>query len=335
MSFSKIVLISESNLVDSSVLTYEQWMYLREYLPEDIRFVDYQFPNEDIYAQYIANIHKFSDDEIQRLLGDFLLSSTALKSDSDRYRHLDKHLSDGGDFEDFTSPQYYRRLFWWSQDEKSFPPPWEGVTWVLDLLPRDPRSAIEVLRSYLKAHLAVLPDGRITGLDDAISVIRARYIGIPANQSEKLTFLHELTSREFEHLIKHLYDRMGYQAEITPTSRDGGRDVVAITSNTGRKERVAVECKLYSGRVGVRYVDRLQGVLHRERFHKGVIFATGGFTKDAFKAAEQSGLIELVSGTQIIILLNEYLGYDWPLRINRLIRASQEKYEAKLGTSPL
>src|SRR5262249_39598166 len=46
------------------------------------------------------------------------------------------------------------------------PPPWEGVTWILDLLPNNPRAAIHTLEAYFEAHGLLLPDGRINGLFD-------------------------------------------------------------------------------------------------------------------------------------------------------------------------
>ena len=53
--------------------------------------------------------------------------------------------------------------------------PWEGVTWVLDLLPEAPRKALHVIDAYLDVHAGLMPDGRLMGMSDARAIIRAKY----------------------------------------------------------------------------------------------------------------------------------------------------------------
>lgn len=41
---------------------------------------------------------------------------------------------------------------------------WEGLTWVLQLLPFSPYKAIKALSSYLNAEIGSMPDDRIIGI---------------------------------------------------------------------------------------------------------------------------------------------------------------------------
>ena len=122
--------------------------------------------------------------------------------------------------------EYERRLILYHAGVKGLFP-WEGITWVLDLSPEHPREAIAALSAYFLAHIGSLPDGRIAGLDDALSLIRARYIGTPPTNADKLGMLLDLTPRQFEQLVEALYASMGYEAKLTPRQKDGGDDVLA------------------------------------------------------------------------------------------------------------
>ncbi|WP_039790275.1 hypothetical protein, partial [Paenibacillus riograndensis] len=47
---------------------------------------------------------------------------------------------------------------------------WEGLTWILELLPSKPYRAIRALESYLLAQ-PNLPDDRITGIEQCCEII--------------------------------------------------------------------------------------------------------------------------------------------------------------------
>src|SRR2546427_6913331 len=89
--------------------------------------------------------------------------------------------------------------------------PWEGITWVLDLLPLFPQMAIDSISAYITAHCQFLPDGRWYGLEDAMSLIRARYFDL----SHPREILLGLRPRDFEFLVAALYAGMGYEVAVT------------------------------------------------------------------------------------------------------------------------
>lgn len=313
-------------LIEVDDMPLDRWLELLFDPPEETLFVDYKFPTMAHLQEYVETVGARSEEEVQRLLLKLLIPSTSMGCDD---YHLDAlRAAKRGHpelYEVMISRQYYRRLVHYKRGHRR-EPPWEGITWVLDLLPHFPGQALEALNAYVLAHAQELPDGRLEGLHDAIAVIRAKFIGLPGTQDEKVRFLLSRSPRDFEHLVERLYSDMGYETHLTPTQKDGGRDVLATRRAPGRAERLLVECKRYSGVVRVNQVRALLGVVSAEKVNKGIIATTGRFTGPARKFAEENRL-ELVSGDQLVRLMNEHLGAKWPLRVDRLITESQLKNE--------
>src|SRR5262249_3527589 len=116
---------------------------------------------------------------------------------------------------------------------------WEGMTWILDLLPEHPATALAAIEAYDLAHYLLLPDGRIDGLHDASAVIRAKYL----NAISPETLVDSLTGLEFEFLAAALFIAEGFEVTVTKAARDGGYDLVALEDSPLSSERVLVECK--------------------------------------------------------------------------------------------
>jgi restriction system protein len=204
-------------------------------------------------------------------------------------------------------------------------PSWEGIRWVLDLLPHFPRPAIDALDAYILAHAQLLPDGRFSGLSQAVAIIRARFIQTAPNDAGAT--LLSLTSREFEFLVERLFAAMGYDTEITKATRDGGKDVIAVRSSAAMREKVLVECKLYDrSEVGFAEAMRLLGVITKEAASRGVIVTTGHVTDGATTADPR---IEVVGPTMLFQLLNEHLGNRWPQHVDRIVLDSMRVHGIK------
>lgn len=203
---------------------------------------------------------------------------------------------------------------------KSKEPPWQGLKWVLDLLPFRPRLALDVIQAYVVAHAPLLSDAMYDALHDAQAIIRARYIGVPKSTDERVWLLQELSFREFEQVVEQLYSQMGYATQLTPSSKDDGRDIIATSSVAGRRERVLIECKRYQGKVRIETIRALQGIVGAELANKGALVTTAQFTRGARKLEAGDRRIELISGPQLVSLLNEHLGHTWPVNIELLAR---------------
>jgi restriction system protein len=207
-------------------------------------------------------------------------------------------------------------------------PAWEGMTWILDLLPHWPRSALEVVGAYELAHAQQLPDGRIGGLEDIQAIIRAKWLEVlhdPQSADRKQSSLLSLTSREFEHLIEGLYHAMGYETKLTPARRDGGRDIEAAKRAPSEKQLVLVECKRYAKTVGVEIPRALLGMVSHENVNKGVIVTTGRFTRGSQRLAQDDHRLELLDGHNLIALLDAHVGPRWENQLDSLIQGSRRR----------
>jgi hypothetical protein len=113
-----------------------------------------------------------------------------------------------------------------------------------------------------------------------------------------LTIEHwrSLTPRQFEQEVAELLRTQGYEVQLTPASRDGGVDVKGKLGGA----RVAVQCKHQAKPTGVRVARELFGVMKAERYQRGIIVCSGGFSEGCRrfatgKSIELWGLHNLVS----------------------------------------
>lgn len=92
---------------------------------------------------------------------------------------------------------------------------------------------------------------------------------------------------EFEHHLKGLLERWGWNVEITPPSRDGGVDLIARgADNLGLETVVYVQCKNTAAPVGVEIIRELNGVLvTKEPGARGMVVCPAGFSAEALRFA--------------------------------------------------
>lgn len=127
-----------------------------------------------------------------------------------------------------------------------------------------------------------------------ISEIEFDLIKRCANNPEAL---FNLSPREFEILVAEIFQKHGFSVELTPETRDGGVDIIAIqdSSLTGKVVHL-IECKRYSQKqkVGINYVQRLLGAVSQKNAHKGILVTTSFFTDPAKTVAKESkNILEL------------------------------------------
>jgi restriction system protein len=312
-------------LIDVTTMPLEEWLQLLFNPPPGSQFIHCQFPTDRHRDEYLNSLGERSEDEVRLLLRRFLIPTGKLGIDRFHFASLIAAKKSSPEmFVRMMSNQYFRRVAAYFTGLSIYPP-WEGNTWVLDLLPHFPKQALEGLNAYFLAHAQELPDGRLIGLGDAQTIIRARYIGIPGTNSEKLKFLHSLEWRGFECIVERLYDSMEYETHLTPPRKDGGRDILAKREQPGSSLQLRIECKHYFEEpVGLGVVQRLLGVVSGEKVNKGVVATTSRFTKPAKDYANDNPRLELLDGNQLVILMNEHLGPSWPRHIDRLIAEGEQ-----------
>jgi len=95
--------------------------------------------------------------------------------------------------------------------------------------------------------------------------------------------IYQLTPRKFEYLIAELLKRDGWEVEVTPASRDGGKDVIATLRTSGICSVYYVECKRYAADrpVSVKAVRELLGIIHAKRVTAGMLVTTSAYTVSA------------------------------------------------------
>lgn len=312
--------------INPSKLSLDEWIKVTLENIDEFQFIDCRFPTEKHLNQYLRNIDKRKHSEIKMLLRKFLIHSNSLGCDETMLSYLDHQMhNDKKAFDKSLRYEHIKRLFLWSHNKEKGVPPWEGITWIIDLLPNHPNAALETLHSYFLAHCMWMPDGRIEGLFDACAIIRAKYIGLPTNQTSKIDILKNLSPRDFEHLIERTFNASGYQTKLTKAKCDGGKDVIAVKRDLGKNERILIECKLYKDKIGVNYIRAILGVVSDEKANKGILITSGTFTKGAINFAKNNPRIELINGGQAIVLMNQYLGTEWPIRIERIIADSMRE----------
>ena len=95
--------------------------------------------------------------------------------------------------------------------------------------------------------------------------------------------MREMNPRKFEILIAEILKDKGYEITLTPSSRDGGKDIVAVYNSPFGHQMFIVECKRYNeqNKVGAEIVRGLYGVQMAGNYNQGIIATTSTFTQGA------------------------------------------------------
>lgn len=128
-------------------------------------------------------------------------------------------------------------------------------------------------------------------------------------RQQKLRDLRVLSWNEFEELVAAVYRRRGWRVELCGTATGGGSDGgVDVVLRRGPKTWL-VQCKHWKGRVGVKPLREMIGLLEHHNAERGVIIASGGFTKPAWDFVHGKRL-SLVDGKRLLEMVDEKAGRD-------------------------
>ncbi len=118
-----------------------------------------------------------------------------------------------------------------------------------------------------------------------------------------LETLKKMDWEDFEEMIKIIYEKKGYRVQrIGGHGSDGGIDLII---KKGLKTSM-IQCKRYSGNVGVKIVREMYGLQMHHKFHEVYIYTSASFTKEAYKFINGKKM-HLVDGTKILKEINKYL----------------------------
>ncbi len=128
--------------------------------------------------------------------------------------------------------------------------------------------------------------------------------------------IYEITSREFEEVVERLFQDEGFETELTPATRDGGRDIIATKYEMGKPIVFYIECKRYGRRnsVGVNIVRSLYGVQSSDQVNKSILVTTGHVTRGARRFVDdQKTMMSVIDADEIHRLIQrstrKYRGY--------------------------
>lgn len=95
--------------------------------------------------------------------------------------------------------------------------------------------------------------------------------------------LQEITSRQFEELVCELFERKGYNVQLTKQTRDGGKDLIVLNNSMLGDLVIYAECKKKAPKhpVNVGLVRQLYGTVEADRVTAGIMVTNSYFSKDA------------------------------------------------------
>ncbi|EXJ27966.1 restriction endonuclease [Vibrio parahaemolyticus] len=294
-------------------LNLQQWLEIIAVKPEEreVYVIDYQFPSDKMLDEYLSTIESRTEAEVKELISKFIFEGGRLGYDSDLLEWLLSHPM--SEVDKMCAKSVFLKNLLRIGDPKG---PWPNMHWILDLLPRFPQEAISAIDSYFLAHCMYFPDGRIYGIGDAKTLIRAKFINFkyPVQQ-----VLLELTPRDFELLVAYLYKKKGYKVHVTKRSRDGGYDVLAERESEREHEILHIECKRYEQKIGVDIVRKALGTLSVSKATKAVVVTSSDFTGPARSEALQSKRAELISYATLDHEMKCHVDNLWGNRIDSYI----------------
>lgn len=100
--------------------------------------------------------------------------------------------------------------------------------------------------------------------------------------------IHDLSPRRFEELVADILKDMGYQIELTPRTRDGGRDILAVLKTPLGELLTVVECKKRKPErpIGIDLVERFLYVVNdKDRASCGLLATTSFFSSGVYALA--------------------------------------------------
>lgn len=124
-----------------------------------------------------------------------------------------------------------------------------------------------------------------------------------SNLSDR-TNLMDLNPTEFEQLVSNLFTRMGLDARLTQSSKDGGVDCIAFDTRPVIGGKIVIQAKRYKNTVDVSAVRDLYGTMSHEGASKGILVTTSGYGKASFEFVKDKP-IELIDGGNLLYLLEQ------------------------------
>ncbi|MBB4239084.1 restriction endonuclease [Rhizobium esperanzae] len=146
---------------------------------------------------------------------------------------------------------------------------------------------LDEMRRLLRGEIYQLDQQIIIPKPELITDVKPRIITVNEALVEQLQRqpegIYDLPSRKFEKLVAELLTDLGYDVELTPATRDGGKDILAYMTTPHGRLLCLVEAKRYrhDRKVGVELVRELYGTLVDADASSAMLVTTSSFSEDA------------------------------------------------------
>jgi restriction system protein len=130
---------------------------------------------------------------------------------------------------------------------------------------------------------------------------------IVKNPGELMT----LEWRDLERMVAELFEGLSFKVTLTPSSKDGGKDIILECNNRGTDESYIVEIKHWRSqqRVGGDSIREFLSVICSEKRKSGLFLSTYGFTDNAFEGLTEIDrkVVRFGNESKILNICNSYL----------------------------
>ena len=138
--------------------------------------------------------------------------------------------------------------------------------------------------------------------DDSATVAVSRQAEETTEDFVIRRLMAQLSGYQFEELVAHVMECMGYTARLTPKSSDGGVDVIAHMDALGfQPPIVKIQCKRTTGQHGSPEVNQLLGTLGEGEF--GLFVSLGSFSRAAIELERNRPKLRLIDGEAFVVML--------------------------------
>lgn len=156
----------------------------------------------------------------------------------------------------------------------------------------------------------VAPDAAVTdeAADDETATVEvSKQAELTAGDFVIRQIMTKMSGYEFEHLVAHLLECMGYTARVTQRSGDGGVDVIAHRDKLGFEPPILkVQCKRKTDQIPRSEVDQLLGTLGDGEY--GLFVSLGSFSRQSVELERNRPKLRLIDGEKFVELLMEHYG---------------------------
>ncbi len=135
---------------------------------------------------------------------------------------------------------------------------------------------------FKRFHLDPVGTGLYVPVRKQIAIAKSIEEAMRLAEHDKSSLL-SMEPRRFEEFLAEIFSRLGFEVELTQTSRDGGADLLCLKDLNGIPIRLAVEIKRYKeGRpIDVSLVRAFVGANEQHRANQLVYVTTSSYTKPA------------------------------------------------------